>query len=46
MMLEVSNLAAGYGRIPILGGVTFAVAAGEFIGLMFMSPSDPPQRSR
>ena len=34
MMLEVSNLAAGYGRIPILGGVTFAVAAGEFIGVL------------
>lgn len=34
MMLEVSNLAAGYGRIPILGGVTFAVAEGEFIGVL------------
>src|SRR3984885_11597679 len=34
MMLEVSNLAAGYGRIPILGGVTLAVAPGEFIGIL------------
>ena len=29
MMLEVSELAAGYGRIPILGGVSFAVARGR-----------------
>jgi branched-chain amino acid transport system ATP-binding protein len=34
MMLEVSDLAAGYGRIPILGGVTFTVAKGEFIGVL------------
>ncbi len=34
MMLEVSDLAAGYGRIPILGGVSFAVAPGEFIGIL------------
>ena len=34
MMLEVSDLAAGYGRIPILGGVTFTVAPGEFIGVL------------
>jgi branched-chain amino acid transport system ATP-binding protein len=34
MMLEVSELAAGYGRIPILGGVTFSVARGEFIGIL------------
>jgi branched-chain amino acid transport system ATP-binding protein len=33
-MLEVSDLAAGYGRIPILGGVSFAVAQGEFIGVL------------
>ena len=34
MMLEVSNLAAGYGRIPILGGVSFSVARGEFVGIL------------
>jgi branched-chain amino acid transport system ATP-binding protein len=34
MMLEVSDLAAGYGRIPILGGVTFGVAPGEFVGVL------------
>jgi branched-chain amino acid transport system ATP-binding protein len=34
MMLEVSELAAGYGRIPILTGVSFAVAQGEFIGIL------------
>ncbi len=34
MMLEVSNLAAGYGRIPILGGVSFGVAPGEFVGVL------------
>ena len=33
-MLEVSELAAGYGRIPILGGVSFGVARGEFIGIL------------
>ena len=34
MMLEVDNLSAGYGRIPILNNVTFSVAAGEFIGVL------------
>jgi branched-chain amino acid transport system ATP-binding protein len=34
MMLEVSELAAGYGRIPILGDVSFSVARGEFIGVL------------
>jgi branched-chain amino acid transport system ATP-binding protein len=34
MMLEVSELAASYGRIPILGGVSFSVARGEFIGVL------------
>lgn len=34
MMLEVSELAAGYGRIPILGGVSFSVAGGEFVGIL------------
>ncbi len=33
-MLEVSELAAGYGRIPILGGVNFSVARGEFVGVL------------
>jgi branched-chain amino acid transport system ATP-binding protein len=33
-MLEVSELAAGYGRIPILGGVSFSVARGEFVGVL------------
>ena len=33
-MLEVSELAAGYGRIPILGGVSFSVARGEFVGIL------------
>jgi branched-chain amino acid transport system ATP-binding protein len=32
MMLEVSELTAGYGRIPILGGLSFTVARGEFVG--------------
>jgi branched-chain amino acid transport system ATP-binding protein len=34
MMLEVNDLAAGYGRIPILGGVSFGVAPGEFVGVL------------
>jgi branched-chain amino acid transport system ATP-binding protein len=34
MMLEVSELAAGYGRIPILGGVSFSVVRGEFVGIL------------
>jgi branched-chain amino acid transport system ATP-binding protein len=34
MMLEVNELAAGYGRIPILGGVSFTVARGEFVGIL------------
>jgi branched-chain amino acid transport system ATP-binding protein len=34
MMLEVSELAAGYGRIPILGGLSFTVARGEFVGIL------------
>jgi branched-chain amino acid transport system ATP-binding protein len=34
MMLEVSDLAAGYGRIPILSGVSFTLAQGEFIGVL------------
>jgi branched-chain amino acid transport system ATP-binding protein len=34
MILEVEELRAAYGRIPILNGVSFAVAAGEFIGIL------------
>jgi len=33
-MLEVSELSAGYGRIPILNKVTFSVAEGEFVGVL------------
>ena len=33
-MIEVSGLRAGYGRIPILAGVDFAVRAGEFVGIL------------
>ena len=33
-MLEVSELSAGYGRIPILNKVTFSVADGEFVGVL------------
>lgn len=33
-MLEVNNIAASYGRIPILQGVTFSVAAGEILGIL------------
>ncbi len=34
MMLEIRELAAGYGRIPILSGVSFSVASGEFVGVL------------
>lgn len=34
MMLEVDQLSAGYGRIPILNNVTFTVAEGEFVGVL------------
>jgi branched-chain amino acid transport system ATP-binding protein len=34
MMLEVEELRAAYGRIPILNGVSFAVAKGEFVGIL------------
>jgi urea transport system ATP-binding protein len=33
-MLTVSGLRAGYGHIPILGGVTLTVAEGEFVGVL------------
>lgn len=32
-MLQVRALRSGYGRIPILQGIDFTVAAGEFVGL-------------
>jgi branched-chain amino acid transport system ATP-binding protein len=32
-MLRVQSLCSGYGRIPILQGINFSVAAGEFVGL-------------
>jgi branched-chain amino acid transport system ATP-binding protein len=34
MMLDVQGLRTGYGRIPILNGVSFSVNAGEFIGIL------------
>jgi len=34
MMLHVKGLRTGYGRIPILNGVSFAVDQGEFIGIL------------
>lgn len=33
-MLDVSGLRSGYGRIPILAGVTLQVARGEFVGIL------------
>src|SRR5215471_2538059 len=33
-MLEVENLRAGYGRIPILAGISFGVARGELVGVL------------
>ncbi|MGA8900050.1 ABC transporter ATP-binding protein [Bradyrhizobium sp.] len=34
MMLDVQGLRTGYGRIPILNGVSFSVNEGEFIGIL------------
>src|SRR5258707_6331529 len=34
MMLSVTGLRTGYGRIPILNGVSFSVTEGEFIGIL------------
>ncbi len=34
MMLAVEALRSGYGRIPILAGVGFTVAQGEFVGIL------------
>ena len=33
-MIQVEGLHAGYGRIPILAGIGFAVARGEFVGIL------------
>jgi urea ABC transporter ATP-binding protein UrtE len=33
-LLEVSGLRSGYGSVPILTGVSFAVDAGEFVGIL------------
>jgi branched-chain amino acid transport system ATP-binding protein len=33
-MLKVSELSAGYGRIPILNGISFAIREGEFVGVL------------
>lgn len=32
--LEVRDLHGGYGKIPILNGINFAVSAGEFVGIL------------
>ena len=34
MMLEVADLQAAYGRIPILQGISFEVGAGELVGIL------------
>ena len=34
MMLDVQGLRTGYGRIPILNGVSFSLNEGEFIGIL------------
>jgi branched-chain amino acid transport system ATP-binding protein len=34
MILQIENLRSGYGRIPILNGVTLSVAAGEYLGVL------------
>jgi len=33
-MLEVENLHAGYGRVPILTGVSFSISPGESVGVL------------
>jgi len=33
-LLTVSNLQSGYGRIPILFGITLSIAEGEFVGIL------------
>ena len=32
MMLEVSDIHAGYGRIPVLSGINFTVGEHEVVG--------------
>ncbi len=34
MILEIKDLRSGYGRIPILAGVTLSVAPGEYLGIL------------
>ncbi|MBM7046555.1 ABC transporter ATP-binding protein [Rhizobium lusitanum] len=33
-LLKVINLRSGYGRIPIVNGLSFSVAEGEFVGIL------------
>jgi urea transport system ATP-binding protein len=33
-MLQVTELCTGYGRIPILNGISFSISNGEFIGVL------------
>jgi branched-chain amino acid transport system ATP-binding protein len=33
-VFEISDLRAGYGRMPILNGISFTVAAGEILGVL------------
>jgi ABC-type branched-subunit amino acid transport system ATPase component len=33
-MLEVENLHAGYGRVPILAGISFSIAPGQLAGVL------------
>jgi len=33
-MLAVQGLASGYGKVPILAGITFTVQEGEFVGVL------------
>jgi urea ABC transporter ATP-binding protein UrtE len=33
-LLEVAGLKSGYGSVPILSGISFAVGAGEFVGIL------------
>ncbi len=33
-LLQVEGLRAGYGRVPILAGVTLSMAEGEFLGIL------------
>src|ERR1041385_8694784 len=34
MLLDVRELSARYGRIPVLNGIELQVAAGEFVGVL------------